>query len=318
MKSGLKLVCSMIITMLFFAQSSFAQSTAGYDGEESIPHQLVEVKPMFQGADASEFANWVYDCLEYPESAIIDGLTGRVTVRFLIQKDGSVTDIKVLRGVNEALDNEVIRVVSMSPKWTPGKQDGRVVAVNYVLPVIFNQTINESRRYIDLGLSVKWAICNIGANSPEGYGHYFCWGGTATQSRYHEDDCSTYGKEFKDISGDPQYDAARAKWGGTWRIPTKAEFDELKEKCTWTWVNQNGRNGYKVTSKINGNSIFLPAAGSKYLYDTVYLNQYGYYWTSTPENQIPDWAFSFNFMGDSMGTEWNGRYGGHSIRPVMD
>ena len=146
------------------------------------------------------------------------------------------------------------------------------------------QNINQhnGHDYVDLGLSVKWATCNVGATKPEDFGDYFAWGETEPKSTY---DWSTYKwcngsyKTLTKYCNDKKYghkkfvdnktqlelsdDAARANWGGSWRMPTKAEITELHEQCTWTWTRQNGMNGYKVTSKKNGNSIFLPAAGSR-------------------------------------------------------
>ena len=105
--------------------------------EEAIPFQLVEVKPSFQGGDANQFSKWVNQRLVYPEDAKNNGIQGRVTLQFTIAKDGSVTKVKVIRGTHPALDAEAIRVVSMSPKWEPGRQRGRAVSVTYVFPVIF-------------------------------------------------------------------------------------------------------------------------------------------------------------------------------------
>lgn len=119
--------------------------------------------------------------------------------------------------------------------------------------------------YVDLGLSVKWATCNVGASSPEEYGNYYAWGETTTKSSYTEDNSKTDGVSMSSsIAGDASYDAARANWGGTWRLPTASESQELIDNCTWTWTTQGGKNGYKVTSEKNGNSIFLPAAGCRY------------------------------------------------------
>ena len=105
--------------------------------EEAIPFQLVEEKPSFQGGDANQFSKWVNSRLVYPEIAKENGVQGRVTLQFTVEKDGSVTKVKVLRGVDPSLDKEAVRVVSMSPKWTPGKQRDRAVPVTYTFPVIF-------------------------------------------------------------------------------------------------------------------------------------------------------------------------------------
>lgn len=105
--------------------------------EEAIPFQLVEEKPSFNGGDANEFSKWVNSKLQYPEISKENGVQGRVTLQFTVNPDGSVGNVKVLRGVDSSLDKEAVRVVSMSPKWKPGKQRDRAVKVTYTFPVIF-------------------------------------------------------------------------------------------------------------------------------------------------------------------------------------
>jgi protein TonB len=105
--------------------------------EEAIPFALVEEKPKFQGGDANDFSKWVNSKLVYPELAKENGVQGRVTLQFTVYTDGSVRDVKVLRGVDPSLDKEAVRIVSSSPKWTPGKQRERPVKVTYTFPVLF-------------------------------------------------------------------------------------------------------------------------------------------------------------------------------------
>ena len=105
--------------------------------EEAIPFQLVETKPSFNGGDANEFSKWVNERLVYPEIAKENGVQGRVMLQFTVGADGKVSNVKVLRGVDPSLDKEAVRVVSMSPKWKPGKQRDRAVKVTYTFPVIF-------------------------------------------------------------------------------------------------------------------------------------------------------------------------------------
>ena len=105
--------------------------------EEAIPFQLVEEKPKFQGGDANDFTRWVNSRLQYPEIAKENGVQGRVTLQFTVNADGSVSNVKVLRGVDPSLDQEAVRVVSSSPKWTPGRQRDRAVKVTYTFPVVF-------------------------------------------------------------------------------------------------------------------------------------------------------------------------------------
>jgi TonB family protein len=105
--------------------------------KEEIPFQLVEVKPGFNGGDANEFSKWVNSQLKYPEQAKKDEIQGRVTLQFTVGADGVVRDVRVIRGAHELLDAEALRVVSASPKWKPGQQEGKPVAVTYTFPVIF-------------------------------------------------------------------------------------------------------------------------------------------------------------------------------------
>ena len=103
------------------------------------PFQLVEIKPSFNGGDANEFSKWVNSRLVYPDSAKKNGIQGRVTLQFTVESDGSVTNVKVLRGINDELDKEAVRVVSSSPKWKPGTAKGKPVKCTYTFPVIFQQ-----------------------------------------------------------------------------------------------------------------------------------------------------------------------------------
>ena len=168
--------------------------------------------------------------------------------------------------------------------------------------------------YVDLGLSVKWATCNVGASSPEDYGNYYAWGEISPNSSYTKENCKTYGKDMGDIGGNASYDAARGNWGGTWRMPTFEEIDELYHKCTWTWTTTNGKNGYKVTSEVNGKSIFLPVTGFRKGYDRMDAGV-GYYWGSEPNVTTGISALSF-----SPPRTWRSdlRYYGLSVRPVSE
>ena len=176
---------------------------------------------------------------------------------------------------------------------------------------------HEGHEYVDLGLSVKWATCNVGATTPEGYGDYFAWGETSTKSSYTSDNSKTYGKSMGDIKGNSNYDAATANWGGAWRMPTKAEMQELRDRCNWKWTTQNGVKGYKVTGP-NGNNIFLPAAGCRLgssLYDA---GSIGYYWSSAPNESNSYGAYNLSFGSDIHGMSYYGRYYGQSLRPVLE
>ncbi len=177
--------------------------------------------------------------------------------------------------------------------------------------------IINGHEYVDLGLSVKWATCNVGATNPEDYGNYYAWGETTTKSTYTSSNSTTYGVSMSDISGNAEYDAARANWGGTWRMPTKAEFSELITNCTWAWTTQNEVNGYKVTGP-NGNSIFLPAAGYRDGSSLGYAGSDGFYWSSTPGSYANN-AYGLSFDSSDCGWYDDGsRSYGLCVRPVTE
>ena len=177
-------------------------------------------------------------------------------------------------------------------------------------------TIN-GHEWVDLGLSVKWATCNVGATSPSDYGDYFAWGEISTKSSYTENNSKTYKKHMGDIAGNSKYDAARANWGSTWRMPTKKEFQELKDQCIWTWTSQGGHSGYRVTSKTNGNSIFLPAAGGRFRESLFNVGSYGYYWSAGPSNTTYGRNLSF-YSSYVYPQYYNSRAYGFSVRSVSE
>ena len=173
--------------------------------------------------------------------------------------------------------------------------------------------------YVDLGLSVKWATCNVGATTPEGYGDFFAWGETSTKTEYTEDNSKTSGNSMGDISGNSSYDAATANWGGNWRIPTEAEMKELIDRCNWKWTTQNGVKGYKVIGP-NGNSIFLPAAGYHWSsLGVVGDGNIGHYWSSTPARSSVYRAYDLSFNREAYFVyDSDDREDGRSVRPVLE
>ena len=185
---------------------------------------------------------------------------------------------------------------------------------------------------IDLGLSVKWANANIGANAPESYGYYYAWGEVEPKNTYVEynykwcngdiSNTTKYSIGLDDKTTlEPEDDAATVNWGISWRIPTKSEITELYNNCTFTVTTQNGKTGYKVTSNINGNSIFLPAAG----YRNEKLNltdRYCWYMSSsldTSASPYKAWGIRSDLSSSGSVSIWiDGFYRdlGLSIRPV--
>ncbi|MBQ3594531.1 MAG: carboxypeptidase regulatory-like domain-containing protein [Bacteroidales bacterium] len=173
--------------------------------------------------------------------------------------------------------------------------------------------------YVDLGLpsGLKWAVHNVGASAGEDYGDYYAWGEIETKDSYTQQNSVTYGMPMEDISGDPQYDVARALWGETWRLPTRDEQKELLDNCTWEWTSQNGVNGYLVTGS-NGNSIFLPAAGYKENSSHTEVGEYGYYWSSTPQSNSNLGAYYLYMSESSKLSYYYARVAGQSVRAVSE
>lgn len=176
----------------------------------------------------------------------------------------------------------------------------------------------EYNDYVDLGLpsGLKWATYNIGATSPEEYGDYYAWGEVSTKETYSSYNSQTYGESMSDISA-TEYDAATVNWGGHWRMPTKAEINELISNCTCTWTQQGGKNGCKVTGP-NGNSIFLPAADYRDGSSLVNDCNYGFYWSSSPYESNSRNAYYLFFGSDSQDLSSHLRYYGLSVRPVLE
>jgi hypothetical protein len=116
---------------------------------------------------------------------------------------------------------------------------------------------------------------------------------------------------------DPEDDVAHVKWGGSWRMPTKAEQDELHNNCTWTWTTQNGVNGYSVTGP-NGNSIFLPAAGYRFGTEACKRGSDGCYWSSSLDSNDSGRAYSLYFVSGGRHCYYGARSNGLSVRPVSD
>ena len=176
----------------------------------------------------------------------------------------------------------------------------------------------SGRAYVDLGLpsGLKWATCNVGAENPEDYGNYYAWGETSTKSEYTEENSLTYGENMSDISGNDTYDVARKEWGGSWRMPTESEFEELLEECEWIWTTQGGIEGYEVIGP-SAKSIFLPAAGwrGSSLHGA---GKSGLYWSSTPDGTNGAYAYYLHFDSSLHYMLRGYRDYGRSVRPVSE
>ena len=192
-----------------------------------------------------------------------------------------------------------------------------------------NNSYGMNHEYVDLGLSVKWATCNLGAYLPEEPGDYFAFG----EIKAGKIDREVYQSPPVDNIAGSEYDMARANWGEPWRLPSKEEFQELIDRCEWTWISKEACSGYLVTSKVNGNSIFLPAAGYKW-WDwfpeleseedfTPWLEEFcttGNYWSSTKSS--PGWgldrAIALYFDASEIYNDHADSFRGFSVRPVRN
>ena len=259
--------------------------------------------------------------------------------------DQQVVDAAQLNAVLEAISEKLKSLSSI---------ESRLAEIESKLGI----TPAGAHEYVDLGLSVKWATCNVGAEKPEDAGLYFAWGETEGYTANTSDGhlfgwanykwmdhtingwkgCTKYtcadgqtsaswyagdtyigtkvdGTLYKNLTTlQPEDDAATANWGGAWRMPTDAELTELRTDCTWTW--DSTKKGYKVTSKKNGNSIFLPAAGYRNdgsLYDA---GSYGDYWSSSLRAGNSSGAYDVGFNSSYVYGDYSGRYYGQSVRPV--
>lgn len=248
--------------------------------------------------------------------------------------------LSLVQFLPESVDASQIIWRSASPDIIAVDAEGVVTAVSrgnwyiYATDKSYRVIIFHIREYVDLGLpsGIKWATCNVGAEKPEEYGNYFAWGET---TGYNEGKTDFSWETYKWCDGsystltltkyctypkygsvddktvlDPEDDAAHVNWGGSWRMPTKAEQDELFTECTWISTTQNGVNGYKVTSKSNGNSIFLPAAGEREGSSLFSAGFAGHYWSSSLE---ADYYAYFLYNFHSYGSL---RYDGLSVRAV--
>lgn len=190
-----------------------------------------------------------------------------------------------------------------------------------------------TREYVDIGLSVKWATMNVGADRITDHGAYFAWGETVNKDDYtwnayqhgtSADELTKYSYEDNKITLETTDDAAVANWGKEWRIPTAVEWEELcdRRNCTWEWTIVDGTPGYRVTSKKEGytdRSIFLPAAGYYRAHAIEGAGSSGYYWSSTRNVPFADRALCLYFIPNFIGIGNNGfRNGGFTIRPVIE
>ena len=195
------------------------------------------------------------------------------------------------------------------------------------------RTYHNGYEYVDLGLSVKWATCNVGANTPEEYGGYYAWGEIETKStydwtthKYYDSTTNTFlkyndywhqgGVNDNKTKLDSSDDVAHINWGGSWRMPDKDEAYELQNKCTLVFCTQNGVHGYRITSRINGCSIFVPASGRKVGEQQEEVGNEAYLWSATRIQQKSEYALYVKVSSPYLLVSFTDRCYGFSVRPV--
>ena len=224
---------------------------------------------------------------------------------------------------------EIKEFTTLESEKTPDKPDTPIVPEK--------PKPSGSHEYVDLGLpsGTLWATCNVGASTPEDYGYYFAWGETEPKSpdytihnykwslngdyknmtKYCTD--ANLGELDNKIVLELEDDAAHVNWGGDWRMPTKEEIEELLEECICKSIAQNAVTGILITSKTNGNSIFLPAGGYQSMFSN-YINQHCVYWSSSLSSADNQYAYSFVSTKNGTNLYTYSRYYGSLIRPVMN
>ena len=196
-------------------------------------------------------------------------------------------------------------------------------SIRYLLK---NVLTHNGYEYVDLGLpsGLKWATCNIGASSPEQTGLYFAWGETTGYTAEQVPgvrafDEASYTASAISTNLKPEQDAAYVHMGGNWRMPTKAEFKELLDNCNVVKTedyNGTGVTGRVFTSKVNGNSVFFPAAGGCINSSVDDVGSYGNYWSASRYSSFYAWSLSDN--SGSMNLNYDEfRYYGYSVRGVF-
>ena len=198
--------------------------------------------------------------------------------------------------------------------------DGSGVTATCLVKVVEDKStvgVENGHSYIDLGLpsGTLWATCNVGANFPEEYGLYFAWGETTTKSTYSS---STYTYSSNPSELPTSVDAAYVNWGSGWRMPSLAQFQELinSSYTTTEWTTLNGVYGSKITSKTNGNSVFLPAAGYRVGSSLNHGGSDGYYWSRTLYASDSSYAYYLGFLSSGISTGISIGHAGRSVRPV--
>ena len=294
------------------------------------------VRPVFGGI--SEDKNFILQLVtqdrnvSYIATTVDVELKSNVSFEYVILEDSWIHELKPVTstsGVYNIVFNVDKNTSSMSRK-------GRIVFYNSECDLSDTLTLVQAGKpnssvykAVDLGLSVKWASCNVGASSPEERGDFFAWGETSTKSNYYASNSITYGLSISELESrgilgtdgnlTAEYDAATVNWGGAWRMPTLDEIEELVNNCVWEWITQNGVIGCKVTGS-NGNSIFLPITGCRYeTFHGAAISE-AHYWSATPSSNTNSSAhyLVYFYLRSYECRDYGNRSYGRPVRPVSE
>lgn len=316
----------------------------------------ITVKGKSSGTESISVSQSRMDCtlLVDKEEIKVGESAARETFTIMSEDDWTISTSDTWVTVSNTFGSGINTItVTISQNSTISERIGKIIVKglnsNVEKTIAIIQLKTNSHEYVDLGLpsGLLWATCNVGASKPEDFGDYFAWGATEPQKEYNEANtpyqtynAADYIKEkytkylgsttsdYKDSSAkdsdalktvlDPEDDAAHVNWGGSWRMPTSAELEELidNNNCTWTWTTQNGVKGYKVTSLKNRKSLFLPVTG--YRSDSMLCldGTHGCYWSSSLMSNYPWFAYYLGFDWADMVCGSTSRKLGQSIRPV--
>lgn len=232
--------------------------------------------------------------------------TGNIAVTLTSPAVSTDCYVALLPGAQTLTFSNAGKETSLSEKTVEANQ-----FYNSESPIEVEITVYE---YVDLGLSVLWATCNVGADSPEEYGDYFAWGETVTKSSFNEFNYTYTGSSNLPLEND----AAHVNWGGSWRMPSQAEMQELIDGCDWNRIDNyegTGIKGYKVCNNNDDTKyIFIPFAG--YIVNSSYMSQASnfYDWSSTYYDALR--CYSLSYENSELAVDIDQRLLGFTVRPV--
>ncbi len=276
--------------------------------------------------DGFELAKAIIELSEQ-ELTLTEGDQVQLTANVVPEDAGKVYWKSNTPGVARVSSDGLVTAVSEGTATITAEVAGIQATCNVM---VIKKSFNNGHEFVDMGLSVKWATMNVGANAPEDYGDYFAWGETTPKSRYAWDTYKWCNGDYKQLTKyndrdnrgtvdnkstlDLSDDAAYANWGSTWRMPTYTDWEELVNQCTWKRTTQNGVSGYKVIAS-NGSSIFLPAA-NLINYSTPDPRGLGFYWSNSLDSTTSYNGAIVLFSSTDASLDSFYRYVGIPVRPV--